>query len=55
MVKMAYGSFLYEEIEKYVPEGSVLEGCYDDKEQRIIENASIHQDETIHLILQKAE
>ena len=54
-VKMAYGSFLYEEIGKYVPEGSVLEGCYDDKEQRIIENASIHQDETIHLILQKAE
>ena len=54
-VKMAYGSFLYDEIEKYVPEGSVLEGCYDEKEQRIIENASISEDRIIHLKFQETE
>ncbi len=54
-VKMAYGSFLYDEIEKQIPETEVLEGCYDEKDVRIEENASISEDRIIHLKFQETE
>ena len=54
-VKMAYGSFLYDEIEKQIPETEVLEGCYDEKDVRIEENASISEDRIIRLKFQETE